>query len=679
MKKNILKLFNSRSDLVVVVSFAVCLILSLIFFKGEAFNWQRKGSIDEKMVEYWQENYSNNNDLAEQTWLYFATEYFDSKKIVVVTEQFDECECFSKIVDYIVPKEKVFFAEKDKYSIPNLESVLLQNCNYRMDDTLFVVDSSLETENEVLFVKTGSVYVFITPHTLQSVISNDEYMDVSPWENPFEYLLACSSKVDNRTKQVIFLVIVFTIGYWVASLSLGEEYGLLSFFTGPSIGCAIAVFSRGLQFILAAPNFLWIIINIAIVSFFIIRQIIVQKSAVKRVRNILSVIVAYSACVFAVVALQIVQFSPDSYNHIIFGRILSRFNSLMNMNKQWNEMVSFGLFGSLIHSIGCVVGVNSLYAIYPIVSISGIGALVAIYYYIFKTKNGCANLWVILLGGCLILVNVDYLYNSVSALHNGIVSTYFVMFIGLLILRDRTEVDKGKMLIILAASIITITRVEGACFVVAILFVYTNSITLREMNSSILCGVGIFIILFQIMSIYLNYGMDSTLFVSAQKSVFLALAGLGLVVMNFLLKNEKLLNIKAKYQILICILMSLGLMIYMLLYYPQSTLNNIFVFLCHFGLSDYSNSSAIWGYIIVVSLVSIFTNRGVLIEKDKILLEIIVLYLMLVMDIVVFRVEQPLHVGLSDSCRRIILQIMPTAVLLISILFAKRNNRGVRV
>lgn len=323
------------------------------------------------------------------------------------------------------------------------------------------------------------------------------------------------------------------------------------------------------------------------------------------------------------------------------------------LGTQFTEASTFGFLGTALHSVALLIGEDYFYSIYIVVSISVLGLMwISLKEFMGNEVRSFDAILIILPSLITLLLNFDYECYNIWILSNSSIAVYLCIIVICTFLAEIKDMDTSWIIVVASFSVI-ITRVEGVCYVLLFLLIPLCRVAnLKKAN--ILVGVEIIIWeLAQALHYSGSIGGESW---DIKKGLAFSTAALLLVLWQFVSEKDiiivKWIN---HYYYLFYIIGLVGIILYAFCSDMGFSIETSKVFLSHLMVSRYSNSLGYFSFMIMLSPL-LFINKS---ENLKQGLTFIIGYFLLVFGVALFRVNNPFHIQISDSLRRMIFQGMP--------------------
>lgn len=647
------------------IAFAVS---SLALFNGHLYlpdelTFGIDGTLMDKANKY-------SSDLSMNKWI-FMEYYFENKNLVISNEEKEKDNKNQYIYKMAVPACNVLVDEQIEVSEEKAQSIL----SYPFYDDApyyFVVDKYWEKTKNIRLIESEEKYIFCSEEILFNVYENLQSNILPESKDAFSVLNEIvKSRPYKNIKQIMIMLLLLAIGL-VITLSLwGKDYLALAFASGLPIGAALWCICGIVFMIFNIPYNLFSVLG----SIILVEGIWIRKR--KNYRNInwerfLDFMLMAIVCIVLLVYAKAYFATHDSVVKCAMGYRLAKFGSVRDI---LSYAAPYGMLELMIMSIGYMIGGDILYSFYPLMALSGI-LLICIggYYLNNKEKN-----WLMLLtlGGGLIflLTNGVYILSCFYMMAHGPIAVYTLLLSVIIILKKQINIEGVEGIVAITSAMILVTRVEGAIYVLFMLFaslgIENEYLKMKRIN----IVVTIMIIIWNVaQTMYI--GQDtSPLFWTPKRGVLLIMASIG--VLAFTLLKDKgfgVLNIvKEKLFMFVIPSISVGCILVSIFFKRNMASINFPVYLAHFSNSveNGTNSAAFWLFVILLSLMILCVKSN----TAKYSVTIIWGYILLIYAICLFREGAPLRLGIGDSARRTVVQIMPTAVWLLVVCTGKLEKR----
>lgn len=610
-----------------------------------------------------------NTDLSMAVFIQY---YMDDKKVVVPEEIANFKEDSPYIFTFSVNPNNIRIDEKENIS-KHVRDTLL-SYPYCSDGKFFyVIDEYWKKTDTIRLVFNNDKWIFCSQEILDAIGEEDDYKGIVLEENggldeasliirDMEF-----SRPYKKIRQIIVMSLLFAIGMIITLPILGERYPILAVFLSLPISAASLCICGMVMMLFNIP---YNIYSIFVCCILLLGTWTYKKrNTYKRLEwpEISNYILMAIGIIIVFAYAEICYTTHDSIVKCALGYRLAKYGSLYDI---LDYAAPYGMLEPMIMSLGYMVHCDLLYTFYPLMIICGIGLMCASLYYINNKKYKEFSMVVLFGGIVLLLSNYDFALSAFYVMAHGPIAVYMLIFIMFIILKRQINIQGFEYVVILSASMILLTRVEGAIYVQFILIasmgIENEYLKLKRANI-ILPSIIILWNVYQI--IYIGQSI-STLFWTSTRGFLLIGTSIITIIYTICFNQSWMVwkYIKKNYYCLLLIIIAGGTAFASLFMERGMASLNLPVYLAHFSnsLENDTNSAALWIFICLLFLVIL--SKGDTIDKYTVI--IVLGYLALVYVVCLFRyegsVQVPLKLRYSDSSRRTIVQIMPTAVWLIA-------------
>lgn len=480
------------------------------------------------------------------------------------------------------------------------------------------------------------------------------------WCNPDAFFVEnvkkahMSGRIESESYQVLFLLFVFLFG-WMICYVASDKNNLLNCFMAYPVGIAFAS-SLGLFFFLTGIPINKLTIIIAVMLLFLSLATLMKKKNITLNRNVMvkTFLFALLIACFAVWS-KIYYISPDSIIKT-FGGVQFAVEKLSRA--QAIKEVEYGLVEPLIHCLGWNFSIDFVYGMYIIMPISCAGILFSLLFQKKKemgTKNDM-GFFIGFIGIIVLMTNSDFLKVGIWILSNGMMACFYLI---LLVALKLSVSDRGNYLNVISfvSMAMIISRIEASVYICLLFILICGIEGYNKIRVKYSVVVAAEIMVWQVyLLIYAPRGME---YWTPLRSIITITGSLAVLIAPYVVMtiNKNCLWLYNHFFVL-SVLFFVLLASALFVIGPKTTFQTASVFLGHFATSIESNSVAIWGYITLMMPL-------LLVKKDKFidfLAAFVLNYLILTFVIFTFRKGNMIHEEISDSCRRMIVQIMPTCI-----------------
>lgn len=664
-KKNIEKrVFDKYAFRVISIAFAISFLVSLL--KGNEVG----GCIDLIVPENNRTTLTmvkdvENKDLYETLLL----AYYFKDKALLFDQGYKDClndkNMLAVIEKGFINKEQLIIKDDDRL----VETLSYEGvASFEWNGYTFLVDSEWYKTKFIRYKELGAKKIFASEEYFNNATKptmNAEFVN-----DAREEMIAQMSADTNKNKiiQILVLFLLSSLGALLAAVFWGGKNPGLLICSGLPISvfmwcssCMLFIFTRVKA---NAWNICLCMVLLSGATIFMGR---------KRIKEIcvINMIKALSIWLCVIVTLVIFGMGYTSYDSICKILLGLRFEQTGYLIDVIGKTYSFGFIDPLMMTVGFLFGGDYFYAFYPLMSIGILGAML----FGFALQNPREELKkIMLLAVVLLLINVDFIVNGFTVWTHISLAMYFLM-VGLIVFMDTKKlVSRTDAAIIICFFMIMISRTEGAIYIILFSLLLLGIENESFSAKRIVRGTGILIIIWNaILLSAMGWNYSSNFYSSERGEILLVLASLMLLVNECLhTKNAFFQWIKQHItQILTLGLFCIALLLTFTIKRPIAS-ESFPVFLLHFtgrGVSD-SNNGGIWLFIFVIVAL-------LLCEKKKLSMyavSMIICYILSLYILCLLRTDGVTRVGLSDSFRRLLMQIMPFGIWMTISVFSEMMN-----
>lgn len=610
------------------------------------------------------DKFADNEDLEYGNIVCFF-HYFENKKLEI-DSSIEEIDRLKKQLSSYMPTIEIIDTSK-RYNIDSeLINEVVSNTQhieikktpwtYLIDESYYLIDKTWLAEDTIACIQVDEQIYFLSKQLAEDILINNYDQDLlSNQELSVEGIFYMNKlRKENLFNQVWILLALFLVGIGICLISFNGKNNALSFFMAFPVGVAtVSVIFMisillGIPFSVASIVIIFILILAAIIGYICVKKIACDKLMI--VKQIL----LFSVTAVTLVYGKIYNMSKDSFDKTIYGVKLAELN--LSKVEIISRFMNNGMMEPIINGIGWKCHVDFMYAMYSLMPICIIGLFV--YGGVRCIKKGDILKGIIVLFTILSLVtNFDYMLNGIWILSNGTIASLILILI-INIMFQVNQNEKNNLIIFVLTFCIVMTRVEGTCYICLIAALLCglkhNSKACRNI-SVLMGGVGLF---WQAMlQLFCN---ENSIFWNKKESAILCIGSVFIIVLPLLmgLKLKVIFYLKKYYYKIAMLIFFVGCM-FMYCDGPDLSHHTALILVKHlFGFSYLSNSGAFWGFFVLMLPLIIYRNK----KQDGFIISVVFCYLMLTYLIFSLRKGDPIHVGIGDSCRRVIQQIMPLAM-----------------
>ncbi len=645
------------------------IILGVVFGLSSIILFHGHASLEDKLTPG-----SNTTLLTRQVAGYslpeavFIQYYMGDKKVIVSEEIANHQDDAPYIFTFSVNPHNIRVDEGKTISA-NEEDILFSFPYFTREEYSFVIDEYWEKTDTLRLVASGEKYIFCSQEILDAIEGKDDHKNIALKNGSCDINAASLIIRDmelarpyKKVKQIIVMSLLFAVGMLIALPIWGKKYPILAVCLSLPISAASLCM---LGMVMMLFNISYNIYSIAACCILLV-GIWTYKN-----RNLykslewaeLSNYILMAIGVIIVLAYAEICFTThDSVVKCALGYRLAKYGSLRDI---LYYAAPYGMLEPMVMSLGYMVHCDLLYTFYPLIIISGLGLMCAGVYY--SNKNNKNLSMSVAFGGIILLIsNYDFILSAFYVMAHGPIAVYMLLSIMFIILKREINIQGFEYVVILSASMILLSRVEGAVYVLFILIasmgMENEHLRLRKVNI-VLAAITILWNGYQI--IYIGQS-ENTLFWTPTRGILLMGASIITVIFTICFNQAWGIwtYIKRNYYGLLSAAI-VGGAAFAIVFMERSMASlNMPVYLAHFSnsIDNDTNSAALWIFICLFIPV-VLSMRAVI---DKYAVTVAFGYLVLVFVICLFRYDgvdqMPLRLGYYDSSRRTIVQIMPTIV-----------------
>lgn len=592
--------------------------------------------------------------------------YFEDKDLTIINN-FEASEETKSWVKELYPK--IDAKTSDSYEVnfdkAAIEEVKDYTHRLKTDGCRYFIDESWKASKSIIAFEWDEDVYFVTEELFEG-LNSGEYEKFFLSEEELEtsnikYLSQVRGEKD--IYQVVIIAILFVIGLMINLLVYrGDNYSLSAFMAIPTsvaIYCMVGIIAIMLGIpINKAYVFILLGLFIAVIAICYVRaktSLSIKKLSVSIVSGV--AVIAYF------VYQKIWFFATDSLEKTLNAALITE--GALN-KKQYLEFISFGMLEPIIHNLGWKFHVDFLYALCPLMMICSVGVIIFGIRKLYG-KSTWRNA-VIACSVFFFLTNMDILINGFYILSNGMVGCLTLIMILGILLKIKEGLSTEIIVLPIIMTIIT-TRVEGTCYICLILALFCGCKAYREKCKTINSLAALEIMFWQVG--LMLFCTENSIFWSMGKGLMLAAAGVAVLVLPYILNSPlKIFDYLKKYYYRISVISLFLVAVLLWLFGPEMSRIILPTFVQHFSRSYLSNSGALWSFIVLMLPLIVINKK----KTTGLLVAIVADYLLLTYLIFCFRKGVPIHNWTNDSCRRVIQQIIPTAMFMVSYILCETVN-----
>ncbi len=591
----------------------------------------------------------------------FAEYYFDGRNLAVPEQMRDEEE-HQYIYKMAVPARRIVVGEASAISEAEAEMILSYPFREYGSD-YFVLDEFWEHTDTIRIAAWGDGYIFCSEELLEAVL---DHPDDAILTGEGVELFAYAEKGSYREiKQTFIILLLLLIGAVIVLPLWGREYPYLALFLSLPVGAAVWCIACVLFMIFNIP---YHVITVLVCTVFGVGiRLFRQRNKFKELDRtacfhfiLLAVVTtAFFSC------FKICNIYADSITRCIYAYRMVIYGSLRDVLEY---IAPFGMLEPMIMSMGYLFKCDTVYVFYPLMAICGIGIMCAGLYYVNGRKDDYMSIAVLGAGILFLLTNFDYMFSTVLVAVHGPTAVYFLIFFVFIIMKKQLNIARFEWITVLAASVILMTRIEGAVYVMFFLALslgMEDEVLKMDKVTPAVAGVLVIWNVFQMIVI----GHDGNpMFWTPERGALLIAGSIIVVVAAWIFRRpwKWLLYIKEHYFLIVVSGICLATAVVSALAKRETASINLQIYLSHFSnneaMNDRINAGAIWTFILLLCPIVIKGGRNL----AKYTVSMLVGYIVLIYFICLFREGALLHYGYYDSGRKTLVQIMPAAIWLLA-------------
>lgn len=612
----------------------------------------------------------------------FLQNYFGNRELIL-DSSVDESELDRYITMCAVPASQMRRDEGIPVSDELVGKIMAYPFwNNKSND--YVVDEYWKDAEAIRVIKGEEGYIFCSQALIEAFLADplftsEQYNTSLAMDYDQKSTLAISTVRETaegipgrNIRQIIIMVAFLVLGLLITLPLFGGKYPVLAFFTGFPMGAAFWCICTMLLMLLNIPyNLLTICVSIVLLMGI---WMYIKREAYKKVdwSLVLTFVLAALCLITLLVYARICSVSMDSYAKTIMGYRLAKFGSLREV---FGGAAPFGMVEPIVTSVGFLLGCDYVYAFYPLIGISGIGIMCAGLHYLYR-RNGKSgeSIQAFGMGMILLLSNYDFLLSIFYGMAQGPTSVYTLIMVVFITLKKELDLPDCSGIVIMAATMVTLIRVEGAAYALFILAASLGVEDGRLMVKKMIISEAAVIVVWNVYQWIFVGRSGGEIFWTPEKGIILIcgsiMAALIAVVFD---KRWAIINFVRKYYyILVMAALIGGAAVTSVVSKRAMASVNFPMYLAHFTNSaeDDTNAAAFWVFLLLMCPVLLSLRN----RTAEYAAAVVAGYLVLIYFICLFRGDVPLRLGYSDSGRRTIVHVMSVAVWLLAYVLADRNS-----
>ena len=613
------------------------------------------------LIENYQEAFSGIDDLYQNTPRFLH--YFEDKTLTIASCVDNKDEIIAYFSHYC---PKLLVSQDDSYK-DKIEKKIFQNVrentlHLKKDGRLYILDKTWNDSENIVCVQSEKQVFFVSEKLLNDMYlgtyESDYLSEREQTLDDLEYMNRCRGERD--INQIVFLFALYLLGVAMSTIFFKGRYKALSAFFGLPMSIAL-VNCLGIVYVLLGIPLrkISILITLAIWIVLVVfawkkaGKIVISKKEVGLYLGIPLALITFA------VYMKMYTFTGDSLEKTIRGIQIGEYGLT---REQMLQCVAIGLLEPIIHGIGWKFHIDFVYAIYSIIPICIFGILFSAVHYLAKNKQFA--ILISMAGIIFLLSNDDFMSISFFVHINGVMACFILMLIVTMVLDKNVKISHSLIVTILTLSIIT-ARLEGALYICIIFALLAGTGKCGMENAGLNMVAGIEIVAWELILVAgTKFGVDNNAVAWSVENAYIMIAGaLVIIALPFVLGWNKgfIWFIKKNYYKIAVVFFAFA-SIAILFSEQELSLKTAQIMAKHFATSYQSNSGGIWSYaLLMVPLLLQNKNKTTGFLGSLVLCYIMSLYILFCM-----RTGYPIHWDHNDSCRRTLMQIMPTAMFAIA-------------
>ena len=585
----------------------------------------------------------------------FAQYYFDNKDVIVSEETY-QSEEYQYLYKLAIPAKKITVGQEILIGNDMAEQILSYPYN-EYGSAFYVLDECWEHTPRIRQVTWGGKQIFCSEELLtEGFVYSGEGADLFELEERMPY---------KEIKQIMVMLLLLMIGCVVSLPLWGTSYPGLAFFVSLPVGAAVWCACGTVLTVLHIPYNLFSMLGciLLLAGIWLFRRRIVLKTL--NWTTFLNFILPAMVIIVFLAYYKACYTSSDSLMKCLYGCRLARYGTIRDI---LGDAAPYGILEPMIQSIGYLVGCDALYVFYPLMAICGIGIMCAGLYYISDKKESYMSVAVLGAGILLLITNFDYVLSAVVMLAHGPTAVYTLILIMLIVMKRQLDIPGFEGVAAIAATMILLTRIEGAVYVLFFLAVSLGienaSLKMYKVNM-LVAGV---IIVWNVFQMIVVGASADPMFWTPARGIILIAGAVMILAATWVIHRRWLLVdfVKKHFFLFVVGAICAGTVVVTVFMAREIASINLPFYLSHFSnnerMNDRINAGGFWAFVLLLCPIIMRTKN----RMARYSITIIGGYLLLIYFVCLFRADVPLHYGYFDSARRTIVQIMPTAVWLLA-------------
>lgn len=616
----------------------------------------------------------------------FLQNYFGDRKLIL-DSSVDASELDRYITMCAVPDSQIIADEGAPVS-EELTDKIMAYPFWNNESNDYVVDEFWKDAEAIRVINRGGEYLFCSQTLVETcqadpLFTSEQYNAALLMDYDWKSTQAISTVRETaegmpgrNIRQIIIMAVFLALGLMITLPLFGEKYQALAFFTGFPIGVAFwCIFTMLLMLFNIPYNPLTICASIVLLMGIWLYK---KREAYKKIdwSRLLTFVLAALCLITLLVYARICSVSMDSYAKAILGYRLAKFGSLREV---LGGAAPFGMVEPIVTSVGFLLGCDYVYAFYPLIGISGIGIMCAGLYYLCR-ENGKSSesIQVFGMGMVLLLSNYDFLLSIFYGMAHGPTAVYTLIMVVFITLKKKLDLPDFSGIVIVAATMVTLLRVEGAAYTLFVLAVSLGVEDERLKMKKIIISEAVIIAAWNVYQWIFLGRSGREIFWTPEKGLILIGGSIIAVLVVLMFDKQWAIVTFAKkyYYVLIMAALTCGAAATSVLLKKGMASINFPMYMAHFtnSAADDTNAAAFWIFLLLLCPVLLGLRK----RTAGYAVTVVAGYLILIYFICLFRGDLPLRLGYSDSGRRTIVHVMSAAVWLLAYALADGDSCGKR-
>lgn len=603
----------------------------------------------------------------------FAEYYFADKNLIIPDEGIKDQEEYQYLYRMAVPESDIVVADEEPAVSDETAEWILSYPNRQYGSAYFVVDDTWEDADNIITVSWEDKYIFCPEELFQKAMASSGGTDIFYGGSDWDVAKLAGAMPWREVKQILAMLLLFLVGCAVSLPIWGKDYPWLSFFLSLPMGTAVWCVCGMVFMICNIPyNLLSMtgcILVLAAIWLFRKRSVLREMNWQAFLNFVLAAVTVavlfayYKAC----------YTSADSLSKCEYAFRLARFGSVRDI---LGQVAPYGMLEPIIMSIGYLLKCDALYVFYPLMAICGIGIMITGLYYINGKKDNDMSMAVLGAGLLLLFTNFDFVMSFITMLAQGPTAVYTLTLLMSVVMKKKMNMPGFEWIAVISATMISLTRVEGAVYVLFFLTVALGiedeSLRLDKVNV-LTAGV---IVVWNVAQLILIGRNSNPMFWNPGRGMILIAGSAAVLAVTWLVRRRWVWidYVKKHYFSLLLAGVCLGTVVAVIFMERETASINLPPYLSHFSnnsrMNDRINAGAFWSYVLLLAPIAMRDGD----RLKKYVVTTIGGYLVLLYFVCLFRFGAYLHYGQFDSARRTLVQIMPAAVWLLAYSIGNREE-----